>query len=218
MLQLVQHRDVEALLNQGLEWLGGTEGETKGAGEGGGEGEGEGVGEGEGEVKGEGVGVGEGEGEGEGVGESEGEEKGEGEGREAKAEDSFSNEIRSALKNRLLLARAMLADFSKDWDSYHSGAKPGWTGTLRYLDEVEKSHKLGKDAREAWSVSVLRKLASPVPPRPLIDLPFGDAVAALRQLCTDTQDIFKILDYAGAQNLMVGAFALAPGGVLNRPV
>ena len=116
----------------------------------------------------------------------------------------FSNETRSALKNRLLLARAMLADFSKDWDSYHSGAKPGWTDTLRYLDEVEKSHELGKDASGAWSISVLRKLASSVPPRPLVNLSFGDAVATLRQLCTDTQDIFKILGYAGAHNLMVG--------------
>ena len=176
MLQLVQHRDIEALLNQGLEWLDGPQslkGESKGEREGGDEREEEAEGEREEETEGgreEEVGgerVEDAEGEREEGVESERQEETEGEReegaegeRDGGAEGPLSNETRSALKNRLLLARAMLADFSKDWDSYHCGAKPGWTDTLRYLDEVEKSHGLAKDASGTWSISVLRKLAS----------------------------------------------------------
>ncbi|KAF8245835.1 Mak10-domain-containing protein [Wilcoxina mikolae CBS 423.85] len=141
LLQIVEYKDVDALIDSGLEWLS-----------------------------------------------------------ENKA--SFSAEIHTALRNRLLLRKALLIDFSKEGESYHNGAKPGWTESLGLIAEVEKDHVLGKDVPNAWSLSVQRKLASSVPPRPLVELPFVEATTTLKQLCTETRDIFKILDYAGATNTM----------------
>lgn len=116
---------------------------------------------------------------------------------------SFSSEIYSALRNRLLLRKALLNDFSKEGESYHLGATPGWTESLGLIVDMEKGHDLGKDVPDAWSISVQRKLASSVPPRPLVELPFVEATTTLKQLCTETRDICKILDYAGATNTMV---------------
>jgi hypothetical protein len=96
-----------------------------------------------------------------------------------------------------------LDDFAKDGESYHGGATSNWTESRALVVEIEKDHDLGKPVPEAWSVSVQRKLASSVPPRPLVETPFSEAIARLKQLCSETVDMLKILNYAGASNTMV---------------
>jgi hypothetical protein len=118
-------------------------------------------------------------------------------------EASLSKELFVALRNRLTLRRLLLDDFAKDGESYHGGATSNWTESRALVVEIEKDHDLGKPVPEAWSVSVQRKLASSVPPRPLVETPFSEATARLKQLCSETVDMLKILNYAGASNTMV---------------
>jgi hypothetical protein len=108
-----------------------------------------------------------------------------------------------ALKARLLLRKSLLNDFSKVAEDYHMGAPAKWTDSLQLITEVENSHSLGKPVDEAWSISVQRKLASSVPPRPLVETQFSQAIATLKQLCNEANDILKILTFTGASNLMV---------------
>lgn len=117
-------------------------------------------------------------------------------------EAALSKELAAALRNRLKLRKLLLEDFAKDGESYHEGATSNWVESRALAVETEKDHVLGKPVPEAWSNSVQRKLASSVPPRPLVETAFSEAIASLKQLCDDTVDMLKILNYAGASNTM----------------
>ena len=122
---------------------------------------------------------------------------------ENKGGPSLSDELATALRNRLLLRKSLLENFSHDAEMYHEGVESTWSECLELVAKVEKEHALAKEVPEAWSMSVQRKLASSVPPRPLVELLFEEATAKLKQLCAETKDILKILNYAGATNTMV---------------
>ncbi|CCX30815.1 Similar to N-alpha-acetyltransferase 35, NatC auxiliary subunit; acc. no. Q7T322 [Pyronema omphalodes CBS 100304] len=115
--------------------------------------------------------------------------------------DKFTSEIYLAIRNRILLRKALLSNFQRDSD-WKKNPEPQWEGCLAFIEAIEKDHTLAKEVPEAWSMSIQRKLASSVPPRPLVDLPFSEAISTVRKLCTETHDIYKLLDYAGASNVM----------------
>ncbi|KAI5852246.1 Mak10 subunit, NatC N-terminal acetyltransferase-domain-containing protein [Tricharina praecox] len=121
---------------------------------------------------------------------------------ENKGAPSLSEELATAMRNRLLLRKSLLENFSLGAEMYHEGVESTWTGCLELVAKVEKEHALAKEVPEAWSMSVQRKLASSVPPRSLVELPFEEAATTLKQLCAETKDILKILNYAGATNTM----------------
>lgn len=126
-------------------------------------------------------------------------------------ENEFKDGVYVALRNRLLLRRGLLDDLAADAGSYHGGSEGGWDKTLELLGELEKDHVLGKPVPEAWSMSVQRKLASSVPPRPPVEITFAEAATTLRQMCLQTKDLLKILEYKGATEVLV-SLCLLPGG------
>jgi hypothetical protein len=56
---------------------------------------------------------------------------------------------------------------------------------------------------EAFSLKIQRKLASTVPPRPMVQIPSDDALAHLERLCQDAIDMQQMLDYRGPSNFKV---------------
>jgi hypothetical protein len=129
-------------------------------------------------------------------------------------EAALSKELVTALRNRLILRKLLLDDFAKGGESYQGGATSSWMESRALVLEMEKDHGLGKPVPEAWSMSVQRKLASSVPPRPLVETPFLEATATLKQLCSEMTDMLKILNYAGASNMMVSYVCHGNGRLL----
>lgn len=119
------------------------------------------------------------------------------------SKDSYTEEIFNALKYRIAHRRALLHDLSRETEEWHTGAIPEWDTSLELLGKVEITHKLGKPVSEAFSTSVQRKLASQVPPRPIVELSFEDAISSLKKLCVEGKDMLKILKYQGSTNLVV---------------
>lgn len=122
------------------------------------------------------------------------------------AKGSYTEDIFNALKYRLSHRRALLRDLSRETEEWHTGAAPEWDTSLELLGKVEGTHKLGKPVTEAFSTSVQRKLASQVPPRPIVELSFGDAVSCLKRACVEGKDMLKILKYQGSTNLVVSKY------------
>lgn len=114
----------------------------------------------------------------------------------------MSSDTCRALQNRLMLRKSLLEDFARSPDCYHGSIVPHWNTSLELIAEVEKDHFLGKPVDEAWSMSVQRKLASSVPPRPLVEKSFSEAINTVRQLCTEINSALKLLTCKGASNLM----------------
>lgn len=117
----------------------------------------------------------------------------------------FKPEIFEALTSRISLRQAMLIGFTKDVDEYyaHKDIESMWPKAKDLAFKVESSHSLGQPVDEAWSTSVQRKLASQVPPRPIVDIPFEQAIATLKQMCEEMLDIPKILKYESTSSVIV---------------
>lgn len=100
----------------------------------------------------------------------------------------------------------MLRAFSLEVEQYHSYqniSNPPWELCLELSTQIEKSQNLGKAVEEAFSTNVQRKLATTVPPRPKVTMPFMDAVGNLKRMCREMTEIMKVLEYVSPGNILV---------------
>lgn len=126
---------------------------------------------------------------------------------DAKKEE-LAPKVFEALKNRVSLRRSVLLGLSKEVGAYYNEPEKGghsytWVKSRELVELVQKTHEVGQPVAEAWSTSVQRKLASQVPPRPIVDIPFEQAMTMLKQLCDEMIDIPRILKFETANNMMV---------------
>ena len=78
-----------------------------------------------------------------------------------------------------------------------------WKDCQAGLPLLKKTHELGKPIPGCFSRKLQRKLASTVPPRPILEVKFADAFDILSRLCQDAENAYGILPYHGAVNLQV---------------
>jgi hypothetical protein len=96
--------------------------------------------------------------------------------------DALRKAIVSRLELRKDFLRALDLDIPLDQISY------SWPPTLRGIDSLKTTHQLGRTVPGAFSPKMQRRLASTVPPRPIVDLSFTDALSKLHQLATDCSE------------------------------
>jgi hypothetical protein len=84
-------------------------------------------------------------------------------------------------------------------------SKKAWDELVALLSGVPTSHELSKPVINAFSVKLQRKLASTVPPRPVVTIAFETAYKHLERLCHDGRALTEILNYHDSHSLMVGA-------------
>jgi hypothetical protein len=78
-----------------------------------------------------------------------------------------------------------------------------WEELSRTLPELKTSHQLGKPVPESFSIKLQRKLASTVPPRPMVNVSFEDAFEHLERLCQDGVTASEVMNYHDSHSLMV---------------
>ncbi|PWY68661.1 amino-acid N-acetyltransferase subunit Mak10 [Aspergillus heteromorphus CBS 117.55] len=116
--------------------------------------------------------------------------------------------VREAIRTRLLFRREFLLALEQDVDVIQTRSKEHFLFCLSHLDDLTKSTSLGKDVPDSFSLKIQRKLASTVPPRPMVNINFDDALAHLKRLCQDAVDLQEIIDYRGPYNLKVTIWTL----------
>ncbi|KAH7635637.1 hypothetical protein SMAC4_07795 [Sordaria macrospora] len=106
---------------------------------------------------------------------------------------SFRLELRSAFLRALELIedRGSPDSLQIPWYQMHSV----WEAIL-------KLPGLAKEVPEAFSTKLQRKLASSMPPRPIVTLSFDEAAKHFKKLCNDAINAVKILDYHDSQSLL----------------
>lgn len=82
-------------------------------------------------------------------------------------------------------------------------AREPWQKGLDLLPDIKSTHSLGKPVEEACSAKLQRKLASTMPPRPIVQLGFGDALGHLVRLFEDGIELIDVLNYTNSQCLQV---------------
>ncbi|PSN68170.1 Mak10-domain-containing protein [Corynespora cassiicola Philippines] len=68
-----------------------------------------------------------------------------------------------------------------------------WPPVLEGLASINTTHQLGKPVPSAFSTKMQRRLASTVPPRPIVELDFKDASEKLKQLCVDCEEATRFV-------------------------
>ncbi|KAF2652823.1 Mak10-domain-containing protein [Lophiostoma macrostomum CBS 122681] len=101
---------------------------------------------------------------------------------EGEIDDSF----RKAIITRLGFRKDFLTALDLDCSLEHLDRY--WSPILSSLPSINVTQQLGKGVPGSFSTKIQRRLASTVPPRPIVELEFKDAFAKLQQLCHDCEE------------------------------
>lgn len=114
-----------------------------------------------------------------------------------------SKEVVDALVSRLELRTALLQVTSPEIPLDHT--QDGWNDVADIIRKVEETHSLGRPVKEAFSSKIQRRLASTVPPRPVVELNFALACRILNELCQDNLEVVRgtQLQKIGPQEILV---------------
>ncbi|KAH8677709.1 Mak10 subunit, NatC N-terminal acetyltransferase-domain-containing protein [Xylariales sp. PMI_506] len=80
--------------------------------------------------------------------------------------------------------------------------KTPWIMMDGLLEHLRKQHSLATAVPEAFSTKIQRRLASTMPPRPIVHLSFENAYAHFKRLAQDGKEAMNILRYSDPQSLM----------------
>ncbi|KAF2118729.1 amino-acid N-acetyltransferas-like protein subunit Mak10 [Lophiotrema nucula] len=103
-------------------------------------------------------------------------------------EASLRGALIARLKFRKRFLSALDIDFPIDY------IRHCWEQVSRKLPTISTTHQLGKVVPESFSFKIQRRLASTVPPRPIVELEFKDAFEKLQQLCIDCDEATRFVD------------------------
>ncbi|KAK7415529.1 N-alpha-acetyltransferase, non-catalitic subunit [Neonectria magnoliae] len=116
--------------------------------------------------------------------------------------EQLSDDIGKALDLRLQLRYYFLnATECLDHINEPDLARKPWKEAVALLPDIKASHELGKPVDEAFSAKLQRKLASTMPPRPIVQIGFEDAFSNLSQLFKDGAELVDVLNYTNSQCL-----------------
>jgi len=122
-----------------------------------------------------------------------------------------SEELRNALCMRLKFRIAFLTAVSSADRRDMVLSKAAWSEVIALLSGVSTLHELSRPVTDAFSVKLQRKLASTVPPRPVVAIAFETAHKHLERLCHDGQGLTEVLNYHDSHSLMVFAHFFREG-------
>ncbi|KAG4435336.1 hypothetical protein IFR05_009190 [Cadophora sp. M221] len=117
-------------------------------------------------------------------------------------EPMIKNALECRLKFRLQFLRTV-----EGADSTISGdTKRLWSDLASFIPDLKLSLPFGKPFPSSFSVKIQRKLASTVPPRPIVQVSQKAAFEHLERLCLDASVAVEVLKYSDSQSLMTFVF------------
>lgn len=115
--------------------------------------------------------------------------------------ESMDRPFRDALLNRLQLRKTLLSAVQSDGFLDRQRARL-WERCLELLPMLSQTNKLGVPIENSFGIKIQRKLASSVPPRPIVRISFDEALSRLSGICQNGRDAYRILDSQAGTRLM----------------
>jgi len=116
---------------------------------------------------------------------------------------NIDQKLKDAIRCRLVFRHEFLSALDQDLEVLETRSTKNFESCISQLEPLTESVSLGKPVPEAFSLKIQRKLASTVPPRPMVQIASDDALAHLKRLCQDAIDMQQMLDYRGPSNFKV---------------
>ncbi|KAL4910305.1 hypothetical protein BDW74DRAFT_144836 [Aspergillus multicolor] len=123
-------------------------------------------------------------------------------------QDTIDAAVKSAIKSRLQFRQEFLAGLQQDINIVETRSVDKLESCLSIIPALKESSNMSRPVPESFSWKIQRRLASTVPPRPVVKISFEDALAHLKRLCQDGIHINQLLDYRGPYNLKVAVWTL----------
>ena len=120
---------------------------------------------------------------------------------------SMDLSVRNALLIRLRLRKTLLSAVQPDGFLDHRRAGL-WERCLELIPMLSHTNNLGVSSDGSFGIKIQRKLASSVPPRPIVKISFNDALTQLNGICHNGRDAYRILESQTGTRLMVCNFDL----------
>ncbi|KAK9855574.1 NatC N(alpha)-terminal acetyltransferase [Penicillium brevicompactum] len=120
----------------------------------------------------------------------------------------IDQKLKDAIRCRLAFRHEFLSALDQDLEVLETRDTHNFESCLSELGPLTESVSLGKPIPEAFSLKIQRKLASTVPPRPMVNISCDDALAHLKRLCQDAIDMQQMLDYTGPSNFKTAVWTL----------
>lgn len=115
-------------------------------------------------------------------------------------DDLKTTGLQDALMSRLIFRKSFLFSLEQASDCNVSNT---WKHCLRELLVLRKTRPLGLPVNSAFSAKIQRRLASTVPPRPIVEISFEQAYDQLQRTCQFIGEANRLKEYHGGSNLMV---------------
>ncbi|KAJ5723502.1 hypothetical protein N7488_001537 [Penicillium malachiteum] len=117
------------------------------------------------------------------------------------AQNEMDQKLRDAIRTRLMFRYEFMTALDGDLEVLDTRSTDNFKSCLAHLDALRESYPIGTPVPEAFSLKIQRKLASTVPPRPIVHIKHEDALDHLKRLCKDAIDMQQILEYRGPTNI-----------------
>ncbi|KAJ4395377.1 N-alpha-acetyltransferase, non-catalitic subunit, partial [Didymella pomorum] len=105
-------------------------------------------------------------------------------------------ELNDALRSAIIARLKFREDFLRALDLDHplEQMSSSWSPVLAGMTAIKATHQLGKSVPGAFSTKMQRRLASTVPPRPIVEFEFKDALDLLEHICVDCEEATRFID------------------------
>ncbi|KAI0194931.1 Mak10 subunit, NatC N-terminal acetyltransferase-domain-containing protein [Xylaria flabelliformis] len=119
-------------------------------------------------------------------------------------QNAYARDICEALGSRLRLRIAFLdaVDLSITRNDTSENAKLPWVQLSALIIDIENQHALGKPVPEAFSTKLQRRLASTMPPRPMVKLSFEESIMHFKRFFQNGNEVIDVLQYTDPQSLL----------------
>ena len=124
------------------------------------------------------------------------------------AESALQQTLKTALLSRLRFRKAFLVALDFEQGITDAQRPSAWEHCSEILPMLLETRHLGTLVEHSFSGKIQRRLASSVPPRPIVKISFDQACTFLERLCTHSKEAYSILRYDGPSCAMVCAFEL----------
>ncbi|KAL4958539.1 Mak10 subunit, NatC N-terminal acetyltransferase-domain-containing protein [Aspergillus filifer] len=122
--------------------------------------------------------------------------------------DGIDAAVKNAIKSRLEFRQDFFLALQQDVLIVQTRSVEKFESCLTILPALKESNQMSRPVPESFSWKIQRKLASTVPPRPMVRISLDDALAHLKRLFQDGIHLNQILDYRGPSNLKVAVWTL----------
>ncbi|KAI4096133.1 MAG: hypothetical protein LQ344_001196 [Seirophora lacunosa] len=124
----------------------------------------------------------------------------------AEGKSAWDDGLRKAISVRLTLRRRLLIAMGSDLSPDKDAQIRCWKHCSELLPALIETRVVSKPVKAAFSIKIQRRLASSVPPRPMVEATFDKTHAFLANLCRDAADVYRVLDYHGSSNILNFAY------------